>query len=108
MHDSVNFGYTPFGSHTLVKLNVKVHPNCSLDKLRLYENVTVTPHVHSKNHLHRFEGILTYAQLRLFQKDLKDLRLRTRLQFALDAVEQHRANMEAEALLRQEDDDLPF
>lgn len=105
----IKFGYTPFASHVIVKLNVKVHRNCSLDNLRLYENVTITPLRSKKTPtLHRVEGILTLAQHQTFMRDIKDLRLRTRLQESMDALEIHREYCSAVSATSQEDDDLPF
>ena len=104
--NSVKFGYTPFASHVLVKLNVKVHPNCSLDSLWPYETLEITPLRSKKTPtLHRVEGILTYTQHQLFLRDLKDLQLRTRLQESLDAVQQHRDYCDA---IRTASEDLPF
>lgn len=106
--NSVKFGYTVFASHVLVKLNVKVHPNCSLDSLWPYSTLEITPLRSKKTPtLHRVEGILTPTSFQLFQKDLKELRLRTRLQESLDAVQQHREYCDASPEPEWEDD-LPF
>lgn len=107
--NSIKFGYTPFASHVLVKLNVKAHPNCSLDNLRLYETLEITPLRSRKTPtLIRIEGVLTYTQHQLFLRDLKDLRLRTRLQESMDALKEHKDYCAAVRAARTEDDDLPF
>ena len=102
----IPFGYTPFASHVIVKLNVKAHPNCSLDVFQTYENLEVTPLCSRKTPtLIRLEGFLTHTQHQIFLRDLKDLRLRTQLQESLDALEHHREYCNA---IRTASDDLPF
>jgi hypothetical protein len=107
--NSVKFGYTPFASHVIVKLNVKAHPNCSLDVFQTYETLEITPLRSRKTPtLIRIEGFLTYEQHKVFLRDLKDLRLRTRLQEAMDALKEHNAYCDAVRTASMEDDDLPF
>jgi hypothetical protein len=106
---SVKFGYTPFASHIIVKLNVKAHPNCSLDNFKLYETLEITPLRSRKTPtLIRIEGFLTYQQLAFFRRDLKDLQLRTRLQESFAALKQHEDYCQQFPLNKTEDEDLPF
>ena len=105
----IPFGYTPFASHVLVKLNVKAHPNCSLDVFQTYETLEITPLRSRKTPtLIRIEGFLTYAQHQIFLRDLKDLQLRTQLQESMDALKHHRDYCSAVRAARMEDDDLLF
>ena len=102
------FGYTPFGSHIALRLNVKVHPSVNArERLLPFNTLQVWSLHRSKNFLQRIEGVLDAHQVDGFNETLKRIKLESRIAFIQDELHGVPTQRQFTSSL-DEDDDLPF
>lgn len=103
-----NFGYTPFGNHIALRLNVKVHPSVNArERLLPFNTLQVWSLTGSKNFLQRVEGVLAAHQVDGFNETLKRIKLESRIAFIQDELNGVPTQRQFTSSL-YEDDDLPF